>query len=155
MPRARTVAVWAALTLAVPAVVLLSLHAAASWWWFEVHSGTTNEPGPYYGFFSGFGSDLGEYAILVGVAQGVYLHWKHINCHAPGCPRVGRFNDASGQFKFCHHHHPEMMGNRLSLEEMHGHHWRHREQSQSSPVDVPARPHKATSHARGKTRSPG
>jgi hypothetical protein len=28
--------------------------------WFQVHTGTINEPGPYYGFWSGFGSDLEE-----------------------------------------------------------------------------------------------
>lgn len=29
-----------------------------------MHTGTVNEPGPYYGFFSGFGSDLGEYTLV-------------------------------------------------------------------------------------------
>jgi hypothetical protein len=28
--------------------------------WLAVHTGTVNEPGPYYGFWSGFGSNLTE-----------------------------------------------------------------------------------------------
>jgi hypothetical protein len=54
--------------------------------WLAVHTGTVNEPGPYYGFWSGFGSDLGEVALL-GAVLGAYR--KH-NCHEPRCWRMGR-----------------------------------------------------------------
>ena len=37
------------------------------WLWIETHTGTINESGPYYGFWSGAGSDIGEAAILGGV----------------------------------------------------------------------------------------
>ena len=52
------------------------------WWhavqhWLAVHTGTVNEAGPYYGFWSGFGSDLGELA-LIGAVYGMLR--KH-NCH--------------------------------------------------------------------------
>jgi hypothetical protein len=32
--------------------------------WLAVHTGTVNEPGPYYGFWSGFGSDIAEFGII-------------------------------------------------------------------------------------------
>ena len=41
--------------------------------WLAVHTGTVNEAGPYYGFWSGFGSDIGEYAVAVTVL-GTLLH---------------------------------------------------------------------------------
>jgi hypothetical protein len=47
--------------------------------WLAVHTGTSNEAGPYYAFWSGFGSDLSEAALLR----------KH-NCHSRGCWRIGR-----------------------------------------------------------------
>jgi len=37
--------------------------------WLAVHTGTVDEAGPYYGFWSGFGSDLGE-AALIGAVIG-------------------------------------------------------------------------------------
>lgn len=54
--------------------------------WLAVHTGSINEAGPYYGFWSGFGSDLGE-VTLIGAVLGTY--YKH-NCHHPRCWRVGR-----------------------------------------------------------------
>ena len=39
--------------------------------------------GPFYGFWSGIGSDLSYLAIL-GVA------WHHLNCHTDGCWRIAR-----------------------------------------------------------------
>lgn len=95
------------------------------WHWFEVHTGTVNESGPYYGFWSGFGSDLGEYVILGAVFNGLYLHWRHINCHDPKCMRIGRYQAAGGQYKLCRHHHPDLMGIRPTLALMHRHHREH------------------------------
>ena len=37
------------------------------WYWIEVHTGTVNESGPYYGFWSGFGSDIAEVALIGGL----------------------------------------------------------------------------------------
>ena len=39
--------------------------------------------GPWYGFWSGFGSDLGELAIVGAI-------WNHLNCHENGCWRIAR-----------------------------------------------------------------
>jgi hypothetical protein len=49
--------------------------------WLQVHTGTVNEPGPYYGFWSGFGSDLEEFGILGAIATGIYQLVKKYNCH--------------------------------------------------------------------------
>jgi len=81
------------------------------WWhlvqhWLAVHTGTVNESGPYYGFWSGFGSDLGEVAIVGGL---VHMARQH-TCHEPGCWRIGHFADASGTFKLCGRHHPDIEG---------------------------------------------
>jgi hypothetical protein len=54
--------------------------------WLAVHTGTINEPGPYYGFWSGFGSDLSEFAIIGAVLHGFRRH----NCHEKGCWRIGK-----------------------------------------------------------------
>jgi hypothetical protein len=72
------------------------------WWWIEVHTGTTNEPGPYYGFWSGFGSDLGELALVGGVLSLV----RHSNCEVHGCWRLGRHTTAAGHH-VCRKHHPD------------------------------------------------
>ena len=72
------------------------------WWWIEVHTGVTNEPGPYYGFWSGFGSDLGELALVGGVLTLV----RHANCEVHGCWRLGRHTTAAGH-RVCRKHHPD------------------------------------------------
>src|ERR1700753_3900649 len=64
--------------------------------WMQVHLGITDEPGPYYGFFSGSGSDLGEVALIGGLATliaglGPKIHMPHrggrANRHARGSRR--------------------------------------------------------------------
>jgi hypothetical protein len=72
------------------------------WYWIEVHTGTVNESGPYYGFFSGFGSDLSEIA-LFGFIIGMY---KHHNCAVPKCPRIAhkKFEVEGTHQRTCHHH---------------------------------------------------
>jgi len=54
--------------------------------WLAVHTGTVDEAGPYYGFWSGFGSDLGEVTLLAAVLG----LWHRHNCHDKGCWRIGR-----------------------------------------------------------------
>jgi hypothetical protein len=43
---------------AVAAIAVWVVHARQVGYWLQLHTGTINEPGPYYGFWSGFGSDL-------------------------------------------------------------------------------------------------
>ena len=80
-----------------------------TWWhvlqhWLAVHTGTVNESGPYYGFWSGFGSDIGEVAIiggLIGVA-------RNHNCHVKGCWRWAHheYEMDGATYKLCRIHHP-------------------------------------------------
>ena len=77
------------------------------WWhavqnWLAVHTGTDNEPGPYYGFFSGFGSDIGEVAIVGGL---ISIYRRH-NCEVHGCWLLGRHQTAAGH-RVCRRHHPD------------------------------------------------
>lgn len=57
--------------------------------------------GPYYGFWSGTGSDIGELAIVGGLLSLVRQH----NCEVKGCVRLGRHQTAAGH-KVCKKHHP-------------------------------------------------
>ena len=75
----------------------------ALWHWIEVHTGSVNESGPYYGFWSGFGSDLGELALLGSIAA----VWRHHNCGVQGCWRIGRHRVAGTTHTVCRRHHPE------------------------------------------------
>lgn len=60
----------------------------------------------WYSFWSGFGSDLGEFALAGGI---VGLVRKH-NCETHWCPRLGRHewqDPTTGQrHKLCRKHHP-------------------------------------------------
>ena len=98
------------------AIALWVLHAPLFGHWLQVRTGTVNEPGPYYGFWSGFGSDLEEFGILGGIAAGVYQLVKKHNCHEPGCWRVGQYPAADGQFMLCYRHHPDYRGSKPTHE---------------------------------------
>jgi len=80
--------------------------------WLGVHTGATNESGAYYGFWSGFGSDLAEFGILGAVGTAIYQLVKKYNCHEPGCWRVGTHPAAGGQFLLCYGHHPDYQGSK-------------------------------------------
>jgi hypothetical protein len=84
--------------------------------WLGVHTGTTNETGPYYGFWSGFGSDLTEFGVLGVISTGIYQLVKRYNCHEPGCWRVGTHAAAGGQFHLCYRHHPDFEGKKPTHE---------------------------------------
>lgn len=93
------------------------------WWhswfpfqhWLAIHTGTDNEAGPYYGFLSGAGSDIGEIT-LVGGLLAVY---KRHNCHTAWCWRFGRHDftdEAAGiTYRLCRRHHPQHHGRQLRL----------------------------------------
>jgi hypothetical protein len=110
--RWRLIAVSVLAAVVVAAVVAWILHASPVNHWLAVHTGTVNEPGPYYGFWSGFGSDLAELSILGAIGTGVYQLVKKYNCHEPGCWRVGTHPAAGGQFLLCYRHHPDFRGER-------------------------------------------
>lgn len=58
------------------------------WHWIEVHTGTVNESGPYYGFWSGFGSDIGEVTLITAILTPAVVAARHSNCHTRGCWRI-------------------------------------------------------------------
>ena len=80
--------------------------------WLAVHTGTVNESGPYYGFWSGFGSDLAEFGVLGAIGTAIYQLVRRYNCHEPGCWRVGTYPAAGGQFLLCYRHHPDYDSNK-------------------------------------------
>jgi hypothetical protein len=98
------------------AISAWALTAAAFNHWLAVHTGTVNEPGPYYGFWSGFGSDIAEFGIVGAIATAAYQLVKKFNCHEPGCWRVGNHEAAGGQFYLCYRHHPDYRGKKPDAE---------------------------------------
>lgn len=77
--------------------------ASHLWHWVEVHTGTVNEIGPYYGFWSGFGSDIGEVAIIGAVLAAYRKH----NCHVTRCWRIAKHPVEGTPFCTCRKHHPD------------------------------------------------
>jgi hypothetical protein len=120
--------------------------------WLGVHTGTLNETGPYYGFWSGFGSDLAEFGILGAIATGVYQLVKKYNCHEPGCWRVGTHPAAGGQFLLCYRHHPDFQGKKPTHELIERLHREHAEQQAALTGKV----HEIHEHvvARGNSNEP-
>lgn len=71
--------------------------------YLALKTGTLNEPGEYYGFWSGFGSVMERLVELAVI--GAILLWKH-NCHQPGCPYPGKFPAVEGGgWHYCRKHH--------------------------------------------------
>jgi hypothetical protein len=101
---------------AVAGLIIWLQHAGLAGHWLQVHTGTVNEAGPYYGFWSGFGSDLEEFGILGAVGAGIYSLVRKFNCHEPGCWRVGNHPAAGGQFNLCYRHHPDFQGKKPTHE---------------------------------------
>ena len=125
---------WRAILIAVlvcaalAGLVIWLQHARLMGHWLQVHTGTVNEPGPYYGFWSGFGSDLAEFSILGAIGTGVYQLVKKYNCHEPGCWRIGNHPAAGGQFLLCYRHHPDYRGKKPThelIERLHRQHLEH------------------------------
>jgi hypothetical protein len=69
------------------------------WHWFLSVTGTSNESGLWYGWWSGFGADLTEFAIFA-------IVWRKVNCHAKGCFRVGLHRVDGTPYITCRKHHP-------------------------------------------------
>ena len=66
------------------------------------YSGLTNLSGPWYGLWSGIGSDIGEVALLAGAWAILRRH----NCHVRGCWRIGHRPVEHTPYVVCHRHHP-------------------------------------------------
>lgn len=113
MKQWQTDVLWLAGLVAVIAATAFLIHIliavkvlASSWHWVEIHTGTINESGPYYGFWSGFGSDLSEIAILGGIYAVIRKH----NCHVKGCRNLRTHQVVGTPYIACAQHHPHMNG---------------------------------------------
>ena len=67
------------------------------WHWFLHITGSDDESGPWYGFWSGFAGCIPEFAIF-----GVI--WHRLNCHERGCWRIGRHKGADHVVRCTRHH---------------------------------------------------
>lgn len=71
--------------------------------WLSHILGMDNLSGQWYGFWSGFGSDVGELAIV----GALYTQVRRHNCHVRKCWRVGRHKVYGTDFVVCRMHHPD------------------------------------------------
>lgn len=98
-------------------LILMFKHTV--WPWLEIHTGTVNESGPYYGFWSGFGSDIGEATIILGLVTA----GRHLNCVTQGCWRIALHKSKDPktgvEYRQCHRHHPDLK------DHAHPHFWQH------------------------------
>lgn len=83
------------------------------WWlplqhWLAVHTGSLNTPGtpPNYNFFSGSGSDLGEFLDFASMSAVAIVFIRHHNCEVRRCWRLGRHRTAANH-AVCRRHHPD------------------------------------------------
>ena len=99
-------------------LLLVALCLVLTLWWTPIlihlsqETGTSDSSSRAYDFWSGFGSDIGEIALIGGVWMGV----RKINCHDKGCPRIGHYEVMGTPYKVCRKHHPTMNGERITAE---------------------------------------
>jgi hypothetical protein len=98
----------------VAAVVLLFVNFAVIRHWTAIHIGSVNESGPFYGFWSGFGSDISEFAIAVGIYTGV----RKVNCHSWRCWRIGHHPLEGTPYHLCKFHHPDVPKGGAKIEDI-------------------------------------
>jgi hypothetical protein len=97
------------LILVIFALALVIAFIGALRHWFALHTGILHGgPDPYYNFWSGFGSDLGEATLISAVGVGVYTGVRKVNCHTKGCWRIGHHPLEGTPYILCRHHHPEV-----------------------------------------------
>jgi hypothetical protein len=70
--------------------------------WLLHYLGIDDVSGSWYGFWSGFGSDLGEFAIVFSLFSLV----KHRTCEVHHCWRLGVHATAANH-RVCRRHHPD------------------------------------------------
>ena len=113
-PPKRSAASRAATWVAIGAVVAVGVGFLVAFFatvrhWVAFHTGLLNAgPDPFYNFWSGFGSDLGEFTVVSAILVGVYTGAKRVNCHTKGCWRIGRYHLEGTPYVLCRHHHPEV-----------------------------------------------
>jgi hypothetical protein len=100
--------------------LLVAVYTVVTWrmgtqHWLAVHTGTcpvegscNAGSGPWYAFWSGFGSDLGEYAIVVTLLGHTAMAWRTGTCHRYWwCWRHPHYLLEGTPYKLCRVHHPD------------------------------------------------
>jgi len=93
----------AALAIPAAAVIAIGLFPRG----FNHFIGIDTQSSDNYAFFSGFGAWLSS---TLGLTTIIVTMYKHLNCHADQCMRIGRFPVAGGAYKVCRHHHEHVTG---------------------------------------------
>lgn len=70
--------------------------------WFGHIFGLDNGSGPWYLFWSGIGSDIGEVVIIGGIIQ----WYRKASCHVDGCHKIGLHHVEGTGYVTCRKHHP-------------------------------------------------
>lgn len=105
------VLIWLALSFVLACVVFCALHPTG---FLHAVGVMPRTPSTAYNFWSGFGSDIGEYSIASGLATGLFQSYRKHNCREHRCLRIGlhEYVDGHGQrHPACKHHHPYMGSN--------------------------------------------
>jgi hypothetical protein len=84
--------------------------------WCYVHFGIKGF-GPYYGFWSGFGSDLGEATLITAVLAAMTHTFRVHNCEVHHCWRIGRHSTAANHC-VCRKHHPGLSNRAPTAQEI-------------------------------------
>jgi hypothetical protein len=100
--------------IVIAGVVLFFINFAVIRHWTAIHIGSINESGPFYGFWSGFGSDISEFAIAVGIYTGV----RKVNCHSWHCWRIGHHPLEGTPYHLCKKHHPDVPKHGAKIEDI-------------------------------------
>jgi hypothetical protein len=73
------------------------IHAV--WHWLLHVTGIDNSSGRWYGFWSGFASDLALFG-------GLFHYTRKHTCHVHRCWRIGRLHVEGTPYTVCRKHHP-------------------------------------------------
>lgn len=74
--------------------------------------GLDNLSGPFYGFWSGSGSDIQELTVIVGG----WALLRHHNCHVKGCWGLRTHLVDGTPYRVCRKHHPTAIPKRVTAE---------------------------------------
>jgi hypothetical protein len=98
---------WAALIAVAAAAAWMALYPVDWQNWLGFSRNAYFTTGQNYAFFSGFGAWLSS---TLGLSAIAVTLWRHLNCHADGCLRIGRYPVAGGAYKVCRRHHEHVTG---------------------------------------------
>jgi hypothetical protein len=81
----------------------------------------------YYNYHSGFGSVYPWiFLSMGGILTGLILAFRHTNCHAKGCWRIGKYQLAGGEYKVCGKHNLGFEGKHPTLDHIWVRHLQHK-----------------------------